>query len=112
MLEKIHQDNDWPFQRSAHCTNRPVRASPFAPEMPATETPALSQTEISMPTIALYLGKCTKQAPAPHHHAIAVAATAAVLCGSVLHRVPAISGCPRGELHRLPVCGARVGLVA
>src|SRR5580658_6417791 len=65
-----------------------VRASPFAPGIPATETPALSRTETSMrTTIALYLRKAAERTSACRRP-IAGAATVAVLCGSVL-----LSGC-------------------
>ena len=64
-----------------------MRAPPFAPGMPATETPALSRTETSMATIALYLRKDIKRASARRPGLIAGAATA-VLTGSVL-----LSGC-------------------
>lgn len=60
-----------------------VRASPFAPEMPATD-PSPSQTEISMPTIVLHLGKCTKPAPVCRHYAVAGTVATAILCETVL----------------------------
>jgi outer membrane protein OmpA-like peptidoglycan-associated protein len=66
-----------------------MRASPFAAGMPAVETPALSQTETSMTTIALYLRK-DAQRTLGRHRPMAGAATAAVLCGSVL-----LAGCQR-----------------
>jgi outer membrane protein OmpA-like peptidoglycan-associated protein len=65
-----------------------VRAPPLAPRMPATETPALSRTVISMPTIVLYLRKDIKRIPERRHRFIALVAAAAILCGSVL-----LSGC-------------------
>jgi outer membrane protein OmpA-like peptidoglycan-associated protein len=50
--------------------------------MPAVETPALSRTVISMPTIALYLRKGTKRASTRRYRLIAGAA--AFLCGFAL----------------------------
>src|SRR5260370_17434250 len=50
--------------------------------------PALSRTETSMATIALYLRKGAKRVPARRRRTVACAATVTVLCGSVL-----LSGC-------------------
>jgi hypothetical protein len=58
---------------------------PVRPGMPTTETPALPRTEISIGTIALYLRKDAKEAPARRCRMIAgAAAGAAILPLSVL----------------------------
>jgi hypothetical protein len=61
---------------------------PFAPEMSATETLAPSRTGTTMATIAPYLGKGAKPAPARRYHRIAGIVTATIPCGSVLLAVP------------------------
>jgi hypothetical protein len=69
-----------------------------------------------MPSIAVHLGKCTKQAPVRRHDAITGAATAAVLCGSVLlsscqPSTDAAEATCLGCLHVAPVSAWRRSLI-
>ena len=62
--------------------------TPVPAKVPAIETPALSRTEISMATIALYLGKDTKRASTRRHHFTTWIAATAASCGFIL-----LAGC-------------------